>query len=169
MQEFKMEPIRPATASRAPALHPTITRVPRRPGAIIRLLHSNVPMPQLIAHRPHQPAAAVPTAARAAQVAAVLPTAVRAAVPVAAALPTAAPAVQAAVPADQSAAAQVVVPADQSAAAQVVQVAGVQVAQVAGVLEEVDQDLPGDRRDVKLSFNPRIFRRSWFPTNQTKI
>ena len=93
-----------------------------------------------------------------------LPTAVRAAVP---ADPVdqsaAAQAVQAADPADQSAAAQVAqvaVPADQSAEAQVAQVAGVQ---------EVDQNLPVHRRDVRLSFNPRIFHRSWFPKNQKKI
>jgi hypothetical protein len=33
----------------------------------------------------------------------------------------------------------------------------------------VDQDLPVHRRDVRLSFNPRIFHRSWFPKNQKKI
>ena len=100
MQEFKMEPIPPATASRVPALHQTIIRAPRRPGVIISLLPSSVPMPLISDQQLHQPAAAVPSAGQAAaQIAAVLPTVARA--------------VQVAVPVDQSAGAQEAVQVDQ--------------------------------------------------------
>jgi len=102
MQAIKGELTLPATASRVPALHQTITRALRRPGVIISPLPSNVPMPIIGDLQQHQPAAVVLLAGQAAQAAAALPTVARA--------------VQVAVPVDQSAGAQVAqaaVPVDQ--------------------------------------------------------
>ena len=62
MQIAREEPIRPAIASRAPAL--------RR--ATIRLLHSNALQPPTIAHLQRQPGAVPPTAGPVAQAEAVV-------------------------------------------------------------------------------------------------
>ena len=79
MQAIKGELTLPATASRVPALHQTITRALRRPGVIISPLPSNVPMPIISDLQQRQPAAVVLLAGQAAQVAAALPTVARAA------------------------------------------------------------------------------------------
>jgi len=116
-------------------------------------------MPLISDQQLHQPAVAVPLDGQAAaQIAAVLHTVARA-VQVAGPVDQSAGA-QEAGPVDQSAEAQEVqeaVQVDQSAGVQGAQVAGAQEAQVAGVQAEVDPGLPVHRRDVKLSFYPRIY------------
>jgi len=93
--------IRPATASRAPVLRRTTTRLPHRAGVIISLLPSSVAVPATSVQLQRRHAAALQSAVPVVQAVAALLTAARA-VQVAAALLTVARAAhQEAVPADQ--------------------------------------------------------------------
>lgn len=70
-------PIHPATASRAPALHRTITRLLHKAGAIISPVRSNAATP-MFSVRLHRQHGAAHTAAQAVQVAKALLTVARA-------------------------------------------------------------------------------------------
>ena len=165
MPAIRGELIPPVTASRVPALHRATTGMPRRTGAIIRLLPSSVAAAQLSAQAQLRRVAVVPCVP---------------AVPVEAADPIAAPVVLAAVPVVPSAEVQVAAaPADPSAGAQVAAAPAGQSAGVleveAGVLEAlvagaqvVDQGLLVLRRGDKLLSIPGSFTDP-FPKNQKKI